>query len=230
MRGVAIAMMFVFHFTFDLRNIGVVDVDFLGDPFWLNFRRLIVSSFLFIAGISLYLATQQGINKTRFLKRLALLFVYACLVSLGSWFMFPDTFIYFGILHFIFVASLFGLLFIRFYWLNLIFGIVFIAADYFFSFAIFDHIALQWIGFVTTLPYTEDFVPMFPWFGFILLGLFVGRGIFAAEQTASFLRWQPTDPLSRILALGGRYSIHVYMLHQPIFIGALTAFFWIFPR
>jgi len=227
MRGVAIAMMFIFHFSFDLNNVGVVQIDFLGDPFWSNFRRFIVSSFLFIAGISLYLSTRSGVNKNHFLKRLGLLFFYSCLVSLGSWYMFPDTFIYFGILHFIFVASILGLLFTRFYWLNLILGIGFIAADYFFSFAAFDHIGLQWIGFVTELPYTEDFVPIFPWFGFVLLGMFVGRRLFGSKNTAAFLQWQANDPVSSILALGGRYSIHIYILHQPIFIGALEAFFWL---
>ena len=230
MRGFAIAMMFVFHFSFDLSFFGVVQIAFLEDPFWINFRRFIVSSFLFIAGISLYLASRHGINRNRFLRRLALLFVYSALVSLGSWFMFPATFIYFGILHFIFVASLLGLFFTRLYWMNLVLGVAVIAADYFFSFAAFDHIALQWIGFVTELPYTEDFVPIFPWFGFVLLGMFTGRALLGTEKPIGLVTWQGNDPVSRLLAFGGRHSIHIYLLHQPIFIGILSAFFWLFPR
>src|SRR6266508_6149108 len=46
LRGIALAMMFVYHFAFDLRFYRVIAADFENDPFWLGFRALIVASFM----------------------------------------------------------------------------------------------------------------------------------------------------------------------------------------
>ena len=82
-RGIAIAMMFIFHFSFDLRFYGVVDIDFINNPFWKNFRFVIVSLFLLLVGVSLHLATRNGLSRKRYLRRLLQITAYALLVSLG---------------------------------------------------------------------------------------------------------------------------------------------------
>jgi len=222
LRGSAILMMFVFHFCFDLKYYGVLDVDFTTHPFWLNFRRVIVSSFLLLVGISLYLATRNGLNTQRYLKRLGLLVIYAGLVTLGSYLMFPETFIYFGILHFIAAASVLGLLFTRFYRLNLVLGIALILLDTLYSNTFFNSKAVNWIGLMTHLPYTEDYVPLIPWFGVVLIGMFTGRMLFADNKPPAWICWQGSqNMMARLLAFGGRHSVHIYMLHQPVFIGVL---------
>ena len=227
LRGFAIVLMFIFHFSFDLDYFGVVQIHFLEDPFWINFRRLIVGLFLLIVGISLALATRNGIRWRSWSRRMLLLLLYAGLVSLGSWYMFPQTFIYFGILHFIAVASILGLLFARLYWINLILGTLIIVVDINYSNAMFNELPLQWIGLMTYLPHTEDYVPLFPWFGVVLIGMFVGKTLFARGTVPAWLSWQGDNAVARLLAFAGRHSIHIYMLHQPIFIGLLSAFFWL---
>ena len=154
LRGFAIVLMFVFHFSFDLNYFGVVSIQFLEETFWLNFRRFIVSLFLLLVGISLHLATRKGIRWRPWSRRMALLLVYAGLVSLGSWMMFPETFIYFGILHFIALASILGLLFNRFYWVNLLLGISLILLDINYSNTLFNTPHLQWFALTTYLPAT----------------------------------------------------------------------------
>jgi len=133
LRGLAIALMFVFHFSYDLNYFGVVSIQFLQDPFWLNFRRLIVSLFLLLVGIILHLATRNGLRWRAWSRRLGLLLLYAGLVSLGSWMIFPETFLYFGFLHFIALASIIGLLFTRYYWFNLLLGSGLVILDINFS-------------------------------------------------------------------------------------------------
>lgn len=226
LRGFAIVLMFVFHFSFDLNYFGVTHIQFLEDPFWLNFRRLIVSLFLLLVGISLHLATRNGIRWTSWSRRMLLLLVYAGLVSLGSWMMFPETYIYFGILHFIALASILGLLFTRLYWLNLLLGTLIILLDSTYSNALFNTPSLQWIGLMTHLPATEDYVPLLPWFGVVLIGMFIGKGLFNGKP-GILLNWNSQHPIARGLAFGGRHSIHIYMLHQPLFIGLLSLWFWI---
>ncbi|NNG13660.1 MAG: DUF1624 domain-containing protein [Gammaproteobacteria bacterium] len=218
--------MFVFHFSFDLNYFGVVSIQFLEDPFWLNFRRFIVSLFLLLVGISLHLATRKGIRWQSWSRRMALLLVYAGLVSLGSWMMFPETFIYFGILHFIALASILGLLFTRLYWVNLLLGIFIILLDINYSNALFNAPYLQWFGLMPHLPTTEDYVPLLPWFGVVLIGMFIGKTLFD-DDPMGWLSWNSQQPVVRWLAFGGRHSIHIYMLHQPVFIGLLSLWFWI---
>lgn len=224
-RGIAIAMMFVFHFTFDLRFYNVVNIDFINDPFWKNFRFVIVSSFLILVGISLHLATRNGLNQRRYYRRLLMITGYALLVTLGSYLMFPESFIYFGILHFIAVASVLGLWFTRFYWANIFTGIAIVIAANLFHNTIFNQIWLQWIGFMTHLPYTEDYVPLAPWFGMVLIGIFLGKLIFNQQDEPAFLSRPIHNPVARLLAFGGRHSLHIYILHQPVFLGLLYLVF-----
>jgi len=222
LRGIAILMMFVFHFSFDLKYFGMLDVDFTTHPFWLNFRRLIVSFFLLLVGISLYLATRNGLNARRYLKRLGLLITYAGLVTIGSYLMFPNSFIYFGILHFIAVASVLGLLFTRFYTLNLVLGTGLILLDIFYSDVMFNSMALNWIGLMTHLPFTEDYVPLIPWFGVVLIGMFTGRMLFGDNQPPAWMSWQgKQNQVAKLLAFAGRHSLNIYILHQPVLIGVL---------
>ena len=215
-------MMFVFHFTYDLSFFGYVEINFLEDPFWANFRRFIVSSFLLLVGISIVLANRKPLNIKHFSRRLILLITYAILVSMGSYLMFPETYIYFGILHFIAVASVLGLLFRKFYWFNLLLGISLLLLEALYSNAYFNDPAINWLGLMTHLPFTEDYVPLIPWFGVVLLGMFIGKTLFIDNKTPSWLVWQATNPVTKTLALGGRHSLHIYILHQPIFIGLIA--------
>ena len=125
-RGFAILLMFIYHFCYDLNYFGFIQANFTTGEFWIKFRIIIVSLFLIIMGMSLYLASTPRLNHRRFKQRLLLLVVYSALVSIGSWVMFPKAMILFGILHFIIFASLLGLLFVRLGGLNLLLGVTFI--------------------------------------------------------------------------------------------------------
>ena len=223
-RGTAIALMFVYHFIFDLRYYNVVAIDFNHDPFWLGLRTLIVSLFLGVAGISLHLATANGLNQRTFVRRLLQVAGCAALVSLASYMMFPGSMIFFGILHFIAAASVLGLLFYRLFWVNLALGVGLIVFGLTFQHTWFDQPGWQWIGLMTHKPMTEDYVPLIPWFGVVLLGLFMGKLIFPrspGKTVPRFTQWQEKNRFSRLLAFGGRHSLPIYMLHQPVFFAVL---------
>lgn len=219
LRGSAIAMMFVYHFCYDLSYYGLARFDFYHTQGWVYFRIVIVSSFLLVVGISLHLATRRGLNRQHYLRRLSWLLGYAALVSISSYLLFSERWIFFGILHFITVASIVGLLFSRFYWLNLWLGIGVILLGLKLTHPLFDQPLLQWLGMVTRLPLTEDYVPFLPWFGVVLLGMFTGRCL--ADRQPAFYRRPIGLPLPRLLALAGRHSLHIYMLHQPLFLAML---------
>ena len=221
LRGLAIAMMFHYHFSFDLNHFGFIVEDFYRDPFWLYYRSLIVSLFLGLVGVSLSLATRNGFKPKPYFRRLGMLLGFAALVSIGSYIQFADRFIFFGILHFIAVASVLGLIFVRFYWTNFILGTTLVILGNVFQHPSFNHPLLQWLGMMTHKPFTEDYVPLLPWFGVVLLGIFIGKLVFEKHPQAWLLNWRSTDPLSRTLSFAGRHSLIIYMLHQPVFMGLL---------
>ena len=97
--------MFVYHFAFDLRYYGVTSADFEHDFFWLSFRALIVGIFMALVGVSLVLAERAHATPRHFWRRIAIIAACALLATVASRMLFPQTFIYFGILHAIAVAS-----------------------------------------------------------------------------------------------------------------------------
>lgn len=214
-RGLAVMLMVAYHFCFDLNHFRLATFDFYHSTFWLGARTAIVTLFLLLVGVSLHLATTRGFRLTSFARRLALLAGCAAAVSASSYAMFPASGIFFGVLHFIAVASVLGLLFRRLGTANLVLGTAWIAAGLLFSHIWFDQPWANWIGFMTHKPVTEDYVPLFPWFGVVLLGLFAGRHI------AKLPRALLPAPSGRILGLAGRHSLAIYMLHQPVLLGLL---------
>jgi len=215
LRGVAIVLMIAYHASFDLNFHGWIQQDFNQAPFWLSARAFIVTLFLLLAGISLVLNAQRPCS-TSFWRRQARLLAACLAVSLGSYLMFPQSFIFFGILHFILLASLIGRLFVRLHYLTLASALLCLSIGLSVSHPAFNNPALQWLGLMTYKPLTEDYVPFLPWFGVVLTGILIGRLILNKPRPD----WL-SAPLSSMqpLALAGRHSLAIYLLHQPILLG-----------
>ncbi|MEQ1488293.1 MAG: heparan-alpha-glucosaminide N-acetyltransferase [Methylotenera sp.] len=217
LRGLAITCMIAYHFSFDLNQYGVIHQNFNESTFWLSARAVIVTSFLMLMGMSLVLATLQ--KSQHYWQRILKLAGCAALVTIGSKFMFPESYIFFGILHFILIASLIGALMLRFYWANLALGISFLLLGIFYKNAVFDQPLLQWLGLMTFKPFTEDYVPMLPWLGVVLLGIFFAQWL-VRKSHLNWLTGSQTGWRTGFVWLGKR-SLMVYMLHQPILLGIL---------
>ena len=234
-RGLAMIWMTLFHFSFDLNHFGYLQQDFYHDPFWTWQRTLIVSLFLFCAGAGQAVATAQGQSWRRFWRRWVQVAGAALLVTLGSLLMYPNSFIYFGVLHGLTVM----LIVVRLTaawgrWLWLLGGLAiaskFVAAYAFQTWATgqlvmyFNAPWLNWLGWITHKPVTEDYVPVFPWLGVMWWGLASGQWLLKAR-----LHWfdqQASASVSRLAVLG-RWSLSYYLLHQPLLIGSLLALRWV---
>lgn len=222
LRGFAVVLMMVFHFCFDLADFGYARFDFYHDPFWLNARIFIVTLFVGVSGVSLMLSGRNGVNWPRFWRREAILLGCAILISVASYAMMPQAWIFFGILHFIALAALLAVPFLRMGKINLLLGMGLIVMGIWVSHPLFDMPALQWFGLMTHKPVTEDYAPFLPWFGVLLVGMFLGKYLLSQPFFAYPLR---QHALFRPLLWLGRHSLLVYMLHQPVFILLLTLFF-----
>jgi uncharacterized membrane protein len=228
-RGGALAAMIVFHFAWDLEFFGYAPAGMTREGGWLIFARSIASSFLFLVGISLYLAHGRGLRPRSYLKRLTMIVAAALAITAATWWFVPQGFIFFGILHQIALASVLGLLFLRLPTIVTIVAAVFvIAAPSFLRHAFFDHPAWWWVGLSTVNPPANDYVPLFPWFGAVLLGIAAAR---LGERAGLFDRladWKPGG-WSRPARFAGRHSLAVYLIHQPVLIGLIWVFALVVP-
>ncbi len=218
-RGVALVAMAVYHGCWDLTFTGLASFDLLGDPLWLAARTLILSSFLLLGGISLVLATRNGFAPKAFLHRLGRLAAAAAAVSAMSYILFPDSPIFFGVLHHMAVAGVVGLAFVRMPGLVTLAAAVaaLVAGDHL-AFAPFNSPWLRWIGLTTVPPDSNDFVPLLPWIGAFLAGIALARlwpGVGAGGRVG--------DRIGRGLAWAGRHSLAIYLIHQPLLFGL----FWL---
>ena len=218
LRGLAIVAMVAYHVAFDLALFRLVRFDFERDPFWTVARAAIVTTFMALVGISLVLAHRQRVTPARRWRRIAVIAACALAVSAASYAMFPRTWISFGILHAIAFASVIAWPLAARPRLALGAGIAVIAAGVAIAHPAFDAPGLRWIGFATRPPATEDYVPLFPWLGVTLVGIALGdaldrrgfRPIALLARVPAALRWM------------GRHSLAIYMVHQPLLIGALA--------
>jgi len=226
LRGVAIIWMAAFHFCFDLNHFGLIKQNFYIDPLWTVQRTCIVSMFLFCAGFGQAIALDQGCGGPRFTavfwRRWAQVAACAVLVTLGSLWMFPRSYISFGVLHCIAIALIVMRLTAGLRgWLWLL-GLVAFVVPQLVQSPWFDARATNWIGLVTHKPVTEDWVPLLPWMGIMWWGLAAGQWVLARRR-----QWVTgtLEGALQPLATLGRWSLSFYMLHQPVLIGLLMA--WI---
>ncbi|HET7260662.1 MAG TPA: heparan-alpha-glucosaminide N-acetyltransferase [Casimicrobiaceae bacterium] len=216
-RGIAIVAMVAYHFCFDLRYFGLLRANFEYDLRWLTARTLILSSFLAIAGVSAVLAERAHPGSRRWLRHVGVIAAAALLVSAGSWLMFPQTWIWFGVLHGIAVSLVLARPLVGRPRTAALAGVAVIVLGLTLKDALFDNRMLGWLGFMTAKPPTEDYVPLFPWAGVLLLGVAVGHLLVRTRFAA--LAWLARTP--SVLGQLGRHSLAVYLVHQPILIGAL---------
>ncbi|MGE5118051.1 MAG: DUF1624 domain-containing protein [Betaproteobacteria bacterium] len=221
-RGAAIVWMAGFHFAFDLNHFGFIRQNFHTDPLWTWQRTCIVSLFLLCAGVGQAVATRQGQGWPRFWRRWAQIAGCAVLVSIGSYLMFPRSWISFGVLHGLAVMLIVVRLSarLRARWL-LALGLAALLLPRFVQHPFFDLRLTNWVGLVTHKPVTEDYVPVLPWLGVMWWGLAAGQWLL--RERPDWLGGTLARPLAPLAALG-RWSLTFYMVHQPVLIGALMAF------
>lgn len=233
-RGVAILAMAIYHFTWDLEFFGWIASGTTLEPGWKYFARCIAASFLVLVGVSLVLAHGDQFRPRAFWVRFVQICVAAALITISTYFSTPNSFIFFGILHQIAVASLIGVLLVRLNgWLIAgIAGAVFLAANSLAS-PLFDPWWWRWSGLAETRPISNDYVPVFPWTGWVLMGMAAAKlGRRWIDELARFNRSStaenrsPGQQISSALQFFGRRSLITYLLHQPALIGCV----WLFTQ
>lgn len=206
-RGFAVLLMIIFHVAFDLNSFGFASIDFFENAFWFTFPRFIVSLFLICVGMGLALVHKDGIRWVSVRRRFYKIGGWALVITVVTFFLFRENFVYFGILHCIAVTSVMGVFFVRLPKLSLILGLMLVVSN-----IIFQPVLMPMSEWLNVTP--MDYIPFYPWFGVVLLGIFL--------ESVNFHRIPlKRSFLTRPLEVMGRHSLKIYLLHRPIIFGFL---------
>lgn len=233
-RGLAVVAMILFHSIWDLSYFGYAPANLPWSAPMRLFGHSIAFAFLFIAGVALTLAHRDQIRWRPFWRRFAIVAGAAALVTIGTYVVFPSAYVFFGILHCIAAASLLALLFLPAPWpFALVTAAFFLAGPELFASSAFNSNWLQWIGLSTSEPMTQDWRPLFPWAGALLLGVAAGKlllPIYGERSGAGGegVLPQAPRPLATSAERGrlfflGRHSLIIYLAHQPLLFALFTA-------
>lgn len=227
LRGVAIVLMVIYHFTWDMAYFGVYQGDMLSAP-WRSFAHGIATLFIFVMGVSLTLSYHRTLTKTdqnnqfgKFLLRGAKIFGLGMVVTVATYFAIGRGFVVFGILHLIGLSIILAYPFLKSRRGSLAAGLLVVAAGVYIDGVLSQSPWLLWLGVKQYNRYMVDYYPVLPWFGVALLGIFAGhtlypRGI-AAFTPPDFSQSIPVRGLSFL----GRRSLLIYLLHQPLLLAIL---------
>ena len=219
LRGAALIAMALYHTTWDLHDQGLLSVDPVTHPAFMWSARIIAATFLLLSGVSLTLAHPERINWKQFWRREAQLLAAALAVSLGSYLLFPQSWIAFGILHHLALAALLATHLL--YRSPIVLGAIALLClllPQVAGHALFDGRWLEWLGLSVHVTPANDYVPLLPWFAFVVLGLLVGRGLKSRIPAQA----AETGRAGRGLALLGRHGLLFYLIHQPLLIGLIS--------
>lgn len=222
-RGGALAAMAAYHATWDLGHLRLTPENLALSPGGRVAAHLIAGGFLLLVGVGMVLMNGGGIRLRPTLLRVARIGLAALAITLATWVAFPDSFIFFGVLHCIAVSSLLGLPFLFApAWVTALAASLVVAAPLLVRAEVLDAPALFFLGLGQASPRTNDYVPLFPWFGIVLAGIALGRLGLPRLAASGLGAWRPTGRIGRWAAFAGRHSLAVYLVHQPLLLGALT--------
>ena len=225
LRGVAILMMILFHLMFDLAYFNAVDLN-VRSGFWLYFARATATLFLLLVGISLTLSFSRALATTpqqeklylKYLKRGSKIFVWGLIITVTTWFLLRDDVVVWGVLHLIGISIILAYPLLKFRSWNLVLGIVLIALGLLPKKVSVNFPWFLWLGLKPAHFHTIDYFPVLPWFGVVLIGVFLGNALYANYIRNFELRDRSQYPVIHMLSLMGRHSLLIYLVHQPVLV------------
>jgi uncharacterized membrane protein len=209
LRVIAIILMVVFHFVYDLNEFLGIDIDY-ASTFWFSVGKAAALLFIFVSGISSCL----GRNST---KRGFTVLGFGMIISIATYFFDTSEYVRFGILHFLGVSMLLSYLLKK------------LSKSYLLMIAIASVLMGVWANSVNVatfllLPFgfmyvgfcTMDYYPLFPYLAVFIVGILTYKTFY--ENGKSFIQSEHNFRGIRFIS---KHSLLIYIVHQPILIGAM---------
>ncbi|AKB18802.1 MULTISPECIES: heparan-alpha-glucosaminide N-acetyltransferase [unclassified Methanosarcina] len=230
LRGFAVILMLGYHFLYDLDFFGLADIELRSGTF-LYIGRGSAFLFILISGTALSISHSRALanevsgkpakNFSKYLKRGLRLFSMGMIITGITWFFFPGQYILFGILHFFGVSAVLAYPFLKYERENLLFCLFFTIIGFYLKERTFGFSALLWMGFKPEGFITLDYFPLFPWFGVLLAGIFLGNSLYKGGNRKFEIPEADKFLLLKLISWVGKHSLFIYFIHQPVFLGFL---------
>lgn len=210
-RTLAIALMTVYHFLYDLALFGVISWQQLFSPALNVMQKFTCGSFILLAGASARFSRSN-------LRRGIIVLAAGIAVELGA--MVGGQIIHFGILHFM------GVSMVLYHFLGKFLqkcppAILLAASAVFYGLTAWwtsvTTVSVGWLyplGLLSPGFHSADYFPLLPWFFLFLAGTVLG-GWCLDHRDHRLL----TLSLPGVLTWPGRHSLLIYVLHQPVLFG-----------
>lgn len=233
-RGLVILLMVFYHGAYDVVAIFGVDFPFFYSRPMHYLQVFIAGTFILVSGISCRFSRS---NVKRGLITFGLGLAFTAVTAL----VIPSQVVMFGVLHLLGFSMLFFglcrplldkipplvgvLLFIALQILTL--HVAYGQLGYPpFSVSLPDALYaspyLFWLGFPSATFFSSDYFPIIPWLFLFLAGSYLG--VFFQRGAAPHFAYESH---CKPLAVIGRHTIWIYLLHQPILFGVLTLVFYL---
>jgi len=230
LRGIAIIMMIIFHILFDLVFLDIVKIN-LYSGLNLLFLYSIGTIFLLLVGVSLSISHSRVINVLskrqiwlKFIQRGIMIFCLGLIITIFTWFYLGRGFIIFGVLHCIGLSIIFSIPFLKYRFSNLFLGTILVFIGIVLKTMVFNFNWFLWLGFVPRGFYTVDYFPILPWFGVVLIGIFIGNILYRDNKRNFHINDFSKFKLVKLFCFLGRYSLVIYFVHQPVILSLIYIF------
>lgn len=229
LRGLTIVSMILYHFVWDLVFIFGQDLVWFKTGFSYIWQQSICWCFILLSGFCFNLSSRK-------LRRGLIVFGCGAGVSIVTGVFMPDEIIIFGILTFIGSAMLIMTFLQKFIQkvparLGAIVSFILFAFSknitlgYLGFFGIkliylpnilYANVVSTYFGFLSDDFYSADYFPIFPWIFLFVCGFFIGK-LFLHNNLLDKIQFKS----NKILAQIGKYSLWIYLAHQPLIYGIL---------
>ena len=229
-RGLCIILVVVYHLFYSLAMI--FRFESCIEPFNImrTFQPILPAMFIFISGISFHLSRNN-------LRRGFILLGVAALITIALWIFMPSQIIWFGIIHFLAVANLLcALLKKPLKKLPAIPGVIICVLLFLLTYniprgyigfeglwslelpsSLYSTDLTAFLGFHSYAFRSSDYCPVLPWIFMFLTGVFVGRYVQKLPEALCRVHIRP-------LAFIGRHTLIIYLVHQPLIVGAISLY------
>jgi len=109
-------------------------------------------------------------------------------------------------------------------------ALLFLIPGYWLGTRTFGFSTLFWLGFRPENFQTLDYFPVFPWFGMVLLGIYLGNSLYSGGIRQFAVPALESSGAVKGFAWLGKHSLFIYFIHQPLFLGFLWAAGYLDPH
>ncbi|OEF96592.1 heparan-alpha-glucosaminide N-acetyltransferase [Desulfuribacillus alkaliarsenatis] len=212
LRALAITLMVIFHMVYDLNYFADYEINYRSG-FWYWEGQLAAMIFMFVSGISSGL-TSKNVARTG-LK----VFGFGMAITVVTLVFFGDTYVRFGILHFLGTSMMLYPLLKRFdSWTLFTLAAVNALMGFYFKTIMLNTSLLLPVGIMYPGFRSVDYYPLAPYLSVFILGIIAYRVYYYQRKSLFSFQIQ-----SKPILFLSRNSLKIYLLHQPVIIAIILA-------